>query len=186
MSTKKDLLRKKKKLGGDELRVALLKDDAFKKYRILVKNTRERFDLDAMLEEANTLHKGRPSRNLKGTNPGTQRISDSALTDGSYRSRMVEMYCRLGTACDLLDITIKAAKTHIASSYGDDIPTFRTKVERSAFLDTYVTSGVELMAKMESIRRVLENYIKDIDQTHFQLKLSFQALALTHDKNKEM
>lgn len=186
MSNKKDLERKTKKIGGDALRRRLLEDDAFKRYKILVKTFKEKYDLESMLEEAHTMHDGRMSRNLKGTNPGPQKIADAALQDGSHRSRMAAMYARMIERRDLLEITVNAAKAHIASNYGDDIPGFRTKGERSAFLDTYVSGGVKLLARIETILKVLENYIKDIDQMHFQLKLAHQTLALVYDKNKEM
>jgi hypothetical protein len=186
MSSKKDAAKKNKKLGGDNLKAALLKDDAFKRYKQMVKNIREKYDLDEMLEEAHTLHDGRSARGLKGTNPGPQKIADAALQDGSNRSRMASMYARLVERHDLLEIAVTAAKMHIASEYGDAIPGFRTKGERSAFLDTYVASGVKLLSRIETILKVLENYIKDIDQMHFQLKLAHQTLALVYDKNKEM
>ena len=186
MSSKKDLEKKTKKIGGDALKKVLLKDDAFLKYRRLVKSMREKYDLDAMLEEVHTMHDGRSSRNLKGTNPGPQKIADAALQDGSYRSRMAAMYARLIERKDLLEITINAAKMHIASEYGTAIPSFKTKGERASFLDTYVAGGVKALSRIETILKVLETYIKDIDNMHFQLKLAHQTLALVYDKNKEM
>ncbi len=185
MSNKKDAA-KKEKVGGDRLRKQLLNDDAFKRYKVLVKTLKEKYDFDAMLDEVHTLHDGRMSRNLKGTNPGPQKIADAALQDGSYRSRMASLYARMIERRDLLEITVSAAKAHIQSNYGNDLPGFRTKGERSAYLDSYVAGGVKLLSRIDTLLKVIENYIKDIDQMHFQLKLAHQTLALVYDKNKEM
>lgn len=188
MASKKDKEKKRKQLGGEELKAALLKDDAFKKYRRMVKSISEKLDIEALSEEADNLHEGRPSRNLKGTNPGGQKISDAALHDGSNRSRLARIYTKLLAKRDLLDIAVAAAKMHVLRNYRDylDLSEYRTKQERSEVVNVYVSRGLTLIANINSLLSRLDVYIKDIDQMHFQLKLSYNALALLHDKNKEL
>ena len=186
MASKKESKRKTKDIGGDVLKARLLQDDAFRKYKQILKSMKEKHDLEDLLNEATTMHNGRLSRTLKGTNPGPQKIADAALQDGSHRGRLSAMYATLIRQRDLLEIAVNAAKIHITAQYGEDIPGFRTKGERSAYLDHYVSGGVKFLANIDSILKVLETYIKDIDNMHFQLKLAFQTLSLVYDKNKEM
>lgn len=183
---KKELALKKKKVGGDALFRKLVDDDAFKKYKRIVKSIQERYDLEALMEEANALHSGRSSRNLKGTNPGGQKIADAALLDGSYRSRMSQIMVNLFRQRDLLEISIQAAKAHIVKNYSDVIPAYRTKAERSTFLDTYVAKGVTMLSNIESVIKCLELLIKDIDQMSFTLRLSYQCVELVADKRREL
>jgi hypothetical protein len=183
---KKELESKKKKIGGGALFRKLANDDAFKKYRRIVKAIKENYDLEAIMEEAHTLHSGRSSRNLKGTNPGGQKIADAALLDGSYRSRMSQLLVKLFRQRDLLEISIQAAKAHIVKDYGDSMPTYRTKAERSNALDIYVASGVTMLSNIESVIRCLELLIKDIDQMSFTLRLSYQCVEIVADKRREL
>jgi hypothetical protein len=185
MANKKDSKRKKEELGGEHLKMSLLKDDTYKKYLKIVKTIRDKIDLEDLDDEMTRLHSGRISRTLYGTTPGGDKIMKAALQDSSVRSRLAEIRVRVTKQADLLDITLKATRIHLANSFRDEVDDLRTKGERGAFFDGHLQKGVSLLARMNSFTSRVDTIVKDIDQTGFSLKHAVDILELIYSRNND-
>lgn len=182
MANKKELNKKSKKieLGGDRLKMSLLEDDTYKKYRTIVKTIKDKIDIDDVDQEINRLHSGRISRTLYGTTPGGDVIMKAALQDSSHRSRMAEIKVRISKQSDILDITLDATRIYLARHYAGEIADIRTKGERDGFFNTYLTAGVALHARLKSLLDRIDILLKDIDQAGFSLKHCVDILELIY------
>jgi hypothetical protein len=182
MANKKELTKKKKKkeLGGDVLKMSLLADDTYKKYKNIVKTIKDRIDIDEIDAEIMRLHSGRISRTLYGTTPGGDRIMSAALQDSSHRSRMAEIRVRITKQADLLNITLDATRIHLSKAFADEMSDIRTKAERMGYFDTHLTIGIILHAKLDSLITRIDTLIKDIDQTSYTIQHAVKILELVY------
>lgn len=180
MANKKDLKRKRVELGGDQLKRKLLEDDTYKKYRNIVKTIKNKIDIEGIDEEIMRLHSGRISRTLYGTTPGGDKVMNAALQDASHRSRMAEIKVRISKQADILDITLDASRIYLSREFADEMPTIRTKGERVSYFDHYLSAGIVLHAKLNSLMSRIDILLKDIDQTSFSLQRCVDILELVH------
>lgn len=185
MATKKQMEKpsKKEELGGDSLRASLLKDDTFKKYRMIVKNLKEKMDLEELYEEVMRLHAGRTSRTLYGTTPGPEKIQNAALQDSSYRSRFTEIRVKVGKYADTLEIALDAVRIHLSTQYADSLPALKTKAERMGYFDGHLKVGLEFHRRMESLCKQVDLIIKDIDQNSYTIQHCIKVIELLYSRN---
>lgn len=176
---------RKEQLGGDALRQSLKGDDTFLKYRRILKSIKSSLDVEKTYEEIKALHQGRISRNLYGTTPGADKITNAVLQDVRCRSRLAELALGTSRYHDMLDIAIDETRKYLVSKYGDEAPELRTKAERQAYFDVYLSSGLALKAQLSSLLDNIDRLIKDIDQTSFSFKHIIDCLELVYSKNND-
>lgn len=185
MANKKDLKKKKQEIGGDKLKMSLLKDDTFKRYRQIVKTIKDKIDLEELEDEMMRLHSGRISRTLYGTTPSGDKLQSASLQDSSNRSRLAEIQVRVTKQADILHIAMDATRIYLAGEFRDYVDDLKTKGERTAFFDGYLKNGVVLLAKMRSFSNRIDIIVKDIDQTGFSLKRSVDILELIYSRGND-
>lgn len=168
----------REELGGDALRRQLRENDGYLQYRRMVKNIQERFDIEKYYEETHTVHAGRRMRNLFGTTPGADKISDAVLQDVKCRSRLVEIVLKATRHYDRLDILLSEMRKYLAAQYPDVTDHLRTKAERQEYFDAYLKTGIKFQAELKSLIEAANFIIKDIDQCSHATRHLVECLSL--------
>lgn len=174
---------KKEQLGGDALRRKLREDDVYKKYKRILANITEKLNPDDFYTEIKGLHSGRKMRNLYGTTPGADKIGDAVLQDVRCRSRLVELILKATKYHDNLDIALDETRKYLAHTFADDAPDLRTKAERQSYFDMYLTTGINVKAKLTSMIEAANLIVKDIDQCSHATRHLISCLELVLDRN---
>lgn len=161
-------------------------DGQYKKFREIVRNTREKLKVDQDRNEALALHAARLSRQMYGKKQySPQALLESSLQDSSYRSRMVEIRVQANLHTSLLDDAIDVIKRYITTEFYDELSGYKTVDQRKSMIDRIVASALELKSEGEALVELLDTLVRDIDQTSFQLERMIKALELlSHSKGK--
>lgn len=175
----------KDSLGGDALRRKLREDDTYLKYRRILKNIKEKMDSDKFYDEVDALHSGRSMRNLYGTTPGAEKISNAVLQDVRCRSRLVELILKATRHHDLLDIVLSETRKYLATKFVDDVVSLKTKAERMTYFDIYLSAGLETKANLMSMVEAANLIVKDIDQCSFATRHLVECLSLVMSHNND-
>lgn len=173
----------KEGLGGDAFRRKLKADDTFLQYRRMLKNINERMDEEKFYEEVQAMHSGRLMRNLYGTTPGAEKISNAILQDVRCRSRLVELILRATRHHDRLDIVLDEMRKYLAAQYPTEVSELRTKAERQDYFDLYLKAGLRTLSALKSMIEAGSTIIKDIDQCSHSTRHLVECLELTVSKH---
>lgn len=176
---------KKEQLGGDALRRKLREDDTFLKYRRILKNIREKMDEEKFYEEVQSMHSGRTMRNLYGTTPGADKISNAVLQDVRVRSRLVELILKATRHHDMLDIVLDETRKYLATKYQDEVLDLRTKGERQSYFDIYLSAGITTKHNLSSMIEAANIVVKDIDQCSHSTRHLIECLELVVSRNND-
>lgn len=157
----------------------LREDSKFKKYRRILDQIREKVNLEKGMDEAIMLHNSRKSRSLYGRkNYSPQYIMDAAGIDLGTRSRFVELRANVDIQESLLTEAIDSMKRHIKTEYYDSVSSYRNADEKRAFVEGCLSAGIQFQNEMQTFVNVLDNLIKDIDQSSHQIKHITDMLKL--------
>lgn len=172
-------------LGGDALRASLRADDAYKKYKRILASLEEKVDFDTVNKEIDNIHAGRTMRNLYGTTPGAEKISNAVLLDVRSRSRLVEIALKATRRHDTLDVVLDETRRYLIATYSEEAPRLSTKQERQTYFDQYLTRGLKLLASLKSITESANYIIKDIDQCSHSTRHLIDCLELLLSRNND-
>lgn len=164
-----------------DLKEALKEDREFKKYRMIVKHIAESQDLDALGREVRNLHEGRPSRALSKA-PSGDAVLEALIKDGQARSRMGRILAELITNEGLLDDAFKAIRAHMGTTYQEMLPTLRTKLERTEYLNKYLRRGVQLHHRIHTMQKVVTVYMEDIDKMGYTFTNTVKVLEMIYGR----
>lgn len=176
---KKDRFAEAEDAGPKSLVQAIREDSDYKKFKTIVKTTRERLKLEADRKEAMSLHAGRISRSIYGA----RRFSPKTLLEAEAqemgnRSRLVEIRVRASNELSVLDEAIKTIRGYISTEYDVDLREFGTVEQRRAMIDRVIKSAVNLKSEGEDFLAMLDTFIKDLDQAGFKLRDCIEILKL--------
>lgn len=164
----------------EELKEALKEDTKFKQYRNIIKHIEKSYDFEELKSEARRLHEGRKSRTLSRV-PNADALYEATLQDASNRARLSRIMAQCVEQEGVVDDALDAIRAHLSITYSDSIPALKTKGERVAYLNKYLRSGVKMKSQLKTLMKVLEIYMKDIDQMGFALTNSREILKMIYD-----
>lgn len=145
-------------------------DPKYKKFRLIVQKTSDRLKIEEDRNEALALHSARTSRTLSGKKQYSPKsLLDAEATDMSTRSRLVEIRVRASIHLNLLDEACDAIKRHIFTEYYDDLRGFSNEQQRKALIERVQGVAMDLMTEGKSLIDMLDQIVKDIDQSNFHL-----------------
>lgn len=154
-------------------------DAQFKKFRLIVSKTRERFKVESDRKEALSLHASRTSRTLHGDKRYSPiALMDASLKDLSFRARLVEIRVQITLHTALLEEAVTAIKRYIRTEYYDELNNYKTVDSRSALVDRLVASALDLQNEGSALIELLDTLIEDIDKASFHLKHMLDCLQL--------
>ena len=181
----KKKVKEEQQLDPNEIRDAIKSNDKFKSFRRIVKNIAEQVNIDKLHAEILRLHSGRKSRTLYLKRPGVDEVNDANLQDSSYRSRIAEIYVEVDYHLGMLEEALDAIRKHLMNEFRDNLESLKTKGERMAFADQYLTRGVSLAHKLKRLLRTADVILKDIDQQGFSFKNTIKTLEIHYSHRND-
>ena len=164
------------------LRRALREDDAYQKYRNILKMAVKTSTFASLVEEMETLHKGRKSRHLFLRPPSIEKTLDAAMQDSAYRSRCVEIVVIVSKTQRMLTSSVDSISNIIVAKYSHLMKELRTKGERDAAIASLLQPAYDKLAEIESIIEIAQYVIEDIDKTAWSYKTTVEGLKLMYDR----
>lgn len=162
--------RKKEGVDVGGILAVIREDVKYKKFKKIVQTTGERLKIEEDRNEALALHSARTSRTLSGKKAYSPKsLLDAEATDMSARSRLVEIRVRASIHLNLLDEACDAIKRHIFTEYYDDLRGFSNEQQRKALIERVQGVAMNLMTEGKSLIDMLDQIVKDIDQSNFHL-----------------
>lgn len=152
----------------------------FKKFRKIVTQVESRLNVEKDYEEASALHAGRTTRKLYGDKRyAPKSIIDASSNDMAARSRLVEIRVRCSRQIDVLHDACKAMKHSMLTNFSTEInKRFTTVGARTAFAETMIARALEIQHEGQSLIKVLDSLIEDIDKSGYHLSNLTDVLKL--------
>jgi hypothetical protein len=164
------------------LLLEIRRDPKYKKFKTIVETTRSRLKIEADRNEALALHSSRTSRTLSGKKQYSgAAILDAEATELYTRSRLVQIRVQASIHLDLLDEACDAIKRHIFTQYHEDLLGFTNEQQRRALIERVQGAALELIAEGKSLKDMLDQIIKDVDQANFHLGHMVSTLEMLHN-----
>lgn len=164
------------------LRKALREDDAYIKYRNILKMAVSNGNFADITSEIESLHKGRLSRRLHLNKPNINTVVDSALQDASYRSRCIEIIIVVSKTQRMLQASVDAIHNHIIAKYSEHLIDIRTKSDREAIVEHLLQPAYNKLTEIERIVEIAQYVVDDIDKAAWSLSNTIKALELMYSR----
>lgn len=142
-------------------------------------------DLDALEQEASVLHSSRKLRTLKTEDliaSFQKRFISAALQNQAFRSRIVEIKVKCFKTAAHLKENLDHLKPYLRVKYSKLLSEYKTVADKNSAIDSVLEEPIRYLAKLENVDKILENYIKDIDQASWTLKSLIDAMGFNKDK----
>lgn len=133
--------------------------------------------------EVTNLHKGRLSRSLMVERPNPDKIMKAVLQDASHRSRLTEIINSATYQSRMLNFTLDALQSHISSEYKVELSYCSTKAEREAVINSLLATGYDKSDEFDTMVKLCDNIIKDIDQMSWSIKNIINVLTLITERS---
>lgn len=154
-------------------------DDEYAKFKKIVERTQSRLNISADLQEAFALHASRLSPTMYDKKQfSAKSILEAHSKDLQARSRMEALRSKATLHLSYLEAAEKALSDYVIDKYRSEMSDFTNQEQRKAFLGRLLRASNALSKEGEMMLKVLDNLIRDIDQSGFQLKGMLGALEL--------
>lgn len=154
-------------------------DEEYKKFKRIVEQTQSRLNIVADLNEAFALHTSRLSPTMYDKKQfSAKSILEAHAKDLQARSRMETLRSKATLHLSYLDAAEKALTDYVVDKYKEHMSDFSNQEQRKAFLGRVLKTAAAISKEGETMLKILDNLIKDIDQAGFQLKGMLSALEL--------
>jgi hypothetical protein len=152
----------------------------YKRFKRIVAQVETRLNIEKDYEEAQSLHAGRTSRKLYGDRRYSPKsLLDASSNDMGARSRLVEIRVRCSKQIDILHDACKAMRHSMLTNFSEQInKRFTTVGARTAFTDTMIARALEIQNEGQSLLKVLDALIEDIDKSGYHLSNMTDVLKL--------
>lgn len=135
-----------------------------------------RIDFEELQGEMKNLHRMRKLHSLKSDDPNfVRKISDAAITDHSFRSRLTEILVVGYEASANLNKTLNSLTDYLLSEYANDLAKLRTKEERKQFIGSILDNFYDYLRDAELLITIVKAYIDNIDKGGYTVKELVQA-----------
>lgn len=138
---------------------------------------------ETILREAEFLHSNRKARKLNGSKLSPNAVMEALANELSNRSRLAELRVSVMKSNELLSTALSSIKRHIRVKYDRELRELgSTQNDRVAVLDRLLGKSNDFKAQLDHLESVLDVYIKDIDQSAFNLRNTTELLKLFLDR----
>lgn len=163
----------------DDLIEAVKLDGEYKKFRLLLKNSRTELKIERDRKEALALLAGRTSRELYGKRQFSPKaMLEAASNDMAARSRLVEIRVRMKVHIDLLEDACKAIKNHMLTEYADQMRLFTNQESRTAFVERVQGTARTLLVQGQALIDMLDQIVIDIDKASYHMSNMTSMIVL--------
>jgi hypothetical protein len=154
----------------DQLLREIRRDPKYKKFKSIVEKTGERLQVEKDRNESLALFSARTSPTLRYKKQySAASLLDAEAIDMSTRSRLVHIRVQAKIHLDLLDEACDAIRRHIFTQYHEDLRGFSNEAQRKALVERVQTVAMDIMTDGKSLLDMLDQLIKDLDQTNFSM-----------------
>jgi hypothetical protein len=171
--------RKSEEVDLEELLKTIQVDPKFKKFRLILKTTRERLKIERDRNEALGLMANRSSRALHGRKQYSPKaIMEATANDLQARARLVEIRVKAKIHIDLMEEACDAIKNHLLTEYNEDMRKYGTVEQRKALIERVQGSAKTFVVEGLALIEMLDQIVKDIDQASYHLRYLVDTLKL--------
>ncbi len=136
-----------------------------------------RIDFEELQSEMKNLHRMRKLQKLSADDPNfVRKISEAAITDHSFRTRLTEILVIGYEASANLNKTLNSLTDYMLTEYADDLSKLRTKEERRQFITSVLDKFYSYVQDAELLIQICKSYIDNIDKGGFMIR----ELVLAH------
>lgn len=168
-------------MSRKEVKALLRKDEAYAKFKNILKYCQGLAEFDNLVNELETMHKSRKTRDLHLKTPDVHKIIAAGLQGSAYRSRCVEIMVTVQKANRLLNAATDRIETHTSTTYCDYIPG-RSIGDRKAYIKNLFQLAHYKIADYERIIEMARLLIDDIDQASWTLRHTLDAIKLIYQR----
>jgi hypothetical protein len=157
----------------------LKEDPKFKKFRLILKNTRERMKIERDRNEALGLMANRTSRAMHGRKQFSPKaLMEATANDLSARARLVEIRVRATIHMDLLEDACDALRNHVYTEYHEEVRKYGSAEQRKALIERVQGTARTFIVEGQALIDMLDQIIKDIDAASFHLRNMMETMKL--------
>ena len=136
-------------------------------------------DFEKIAEEARVLQSSRTSRKLYKVALEPTSLADAAMRDMSARSRLAELKATVSVHSMAIATALEKAGDHVSVRYANEINLHATNApDRKRLVNKILSPLVDKLAEIASTMEVLETFLKDIDQSSYQLRNATELMKL--------
>lgn len=139
-----------------------------------------RLPFDDLKKEMRLLHSQRKLHRLSPDSPNfIHELSEAALIDHGFRSRITEILVAGLEAKSNLAKTLKALTEYLIQEYATSMVKLRTKDERKQFIDSILNKFHSYLSNVEVLVDICRTYIDNIDKGGYtirELNAAYQTL----------
>lgn len=131
---------------------------------------------DEYKEELKLMHKQRKLHGVDARSPKFVRsISDAAITDHAFRSRITEILVECASVNNSLSKTLHAFERYALYQYASDLKGLSTKDERKAFIEGLLSKFYSYLSDVEEMVQICRYYIDNIDKGGYVVRELVEA-----------
>jgi len=165
-------------MSKERVQRLIKKDPKFKRLKVAFRTMPQyKIDFEELHEEMKTLHRLRKLQHLKADDPNfVRKISEAAIADHSFRTRLTEIIVIGYEASSNLNKTLNSLVDYLLTEYANDLAKLRTKEERKQFVSGCLATFYEYVQSAELLIQICKSYIDNIDKGGFMIR----ELVLAH------
>lgn len=170
----------------NRLKEALADNEAYTALRQTTKGMRRTHNFERIISEAKTLHETRTAPQLYKRPLAPIPLYEADMLDKKNRARLSTLRADLMREIALLRAAVKKVESMLLSDYSAYLDAWGNQPARRAVVDRLVSPAVDFLDEMESVRDLLDFYIKDIDQTAYSIRNSVDILKLMVERTDQI
>jgi len=139
-------------------------------------------DVNASLDEMETIHRSRMVRSLKTKSlfgvGGAQKIAEVIQQNQANRSRVVEIKLGALRRRMLLEERLELTATYLRVKYSNNLSEYRTVGERSSVIDSLLEPVNKLVSELSRVEEYADIVLEDMDKAGWSLKNLEDAMSI--------
>lgn len=147
-------------------------------------------DTDRYIKDLEQLHSSRLFRAWESKDvlsSAQMHIVKGAMQNSAYRSNAVTIKMTCFKVSRLLEKQIKAAASYLSSHYSEILRSeYSTIKEREKAIELVLEDFTKLKDDLESVVKLADILINDLDQTYWSIKLVSDAMALSFQRERNI
>lgn len=158
----------------------------YKRYSSVISSVKAAINLSSISKEASYLHSKRETTKLYKLKLDPMTVAKANLLDLSNRARLTELRADLHKQYEIVETANARLKQGIRAQWETRLKKLAsTAVQRNAIIERLCTDGVDLQAQIEATSKLLDSFIKDIDQAGFSIRNTVDLLKMLVERRDQ-
>jgi len=168
---------------------AIKKDKRIIKLFSMIENGTYALNTSSLLNEIESLHRLREVRTLKTEtvlHSFQAKFLSAVLQNQAYRSRIVEISMQCFRIDARLSEHLEALRPYLKDKYGEYLSQYKTINDRESVINSVLEPAIRLQKKLNSVIKMAEMAIDDLDQAAWSFKNIIQTMNLGVEKGNSI